>query len=676
MPVHSKETDILAINTIRFLAVDAVQQANSGHPGMPMGCAPIAYCLYKKIMKHNPADPAWINRDRFILSAGHGSMLLYAVLHLSGYDLSIDDLKNFRQWESKTPGHPEYGLTPGVETTTGPLGQGFANAVGMALAQSFLAALFNKEDIKLIDHYIYGICSDGDLMEGISHEAAALAGHLKLNKLIFFYDDNGITIDGSTSLAYSDDVAKRFDAYHWHVQKIEDVNDTDAIERAVLNARNENSKPSLIITKTHIGFGSPNKQDTASVHGSPLGDEEVKLTKKNLGWNFDKSFYVPDEVKNIFKDVLNKGKKLQEEWNLLFREYQQRYPEDADKFKKVFSGNPGTKWIEKLPEYSDFKSKISTRAASGAVLNGIAPELPTLIGGSADLAPSNNTMLKGFDTFSADNRQGRNLHFGIREHGMASILNGMAIYGGVIPYGGTFLVFSDYLRPALRLASISKVKPILIFTHDSIGLGEDGPTHQPVEHLSSLRAIPGLIVIRPADANETVFAWKAALEHKGSPVAIILTRQNLRVLDRNKFSKAENTLRGAYVLFETSSSPDVILMASGSEVEIAVDAAELLLAENINSRVVSFPSWELFEAQPEEYRKSVLPAELKARVSIEAGVRLGWERYLGEDGESISIERFGASAPYKIIYEKLGLTPENVKKAALRSIDRVKTKIL
>ncbi|MCC6886348.1 MAG: transketolase, partial [Ignavibacteriales bacterium] len=523
----NKDINQLSINTIRFLAVDAVQKANSGHPGMPMGCAPIAYRLYTKYMKHNPANSHWLNRDRFILSAGHGSMLLYSILHLCGYKISMDDLKSFRQWKSITPGHPEFGLTEGVETTTGPLGQGFSNAVGMAIAQEYLASLFNKPDIKILDHFIYGICSDGDLMEGISHEAASLAGHLKLSKLIFFYDDNGITIDGKTSLAFSEDIKKRFEAYHWQVLTVNDVNDLSQIDKAVEEAQKEKSKPTLIITKTNIGFGSPNKQDSSSAHGSPLGEAEVKLTKKNLGWWEDKFFYIPDEVSDHFNQLKNNLKNYEDEWNKLFETYKKKYPSDAEKFVKVFNNDFGDSWVKALPSFTNYSEKMATRSASGKVINAIAKYLPTLIGGSADLHPSNDTYINESTNFSAENRSGRNFHFGIREHGMGGVLNGMAIYGGIIPYGGTFLIFSDYMRPSIRLASLSGVRPIYIYTHDSVGLGEDGPTHQPIEHLASLRAIPKLIVIRPADANETVEAWKFAIEHKGSPVAIALTRQKI-----------------------------------------------------------------------------------------------------------------------------------------------------
>ena len=672
MTVSSGKTDLLSINTLRFLSVDAVQKANSGHPGMPMGCAPIAYILYAKHLRHNPQNPNWLNRDRFILSNGHGSMLLYSILHLCGYKISLDDIKNFRQWGSITPGHPEYHLTPGVETTTGPLGQGFANAVGMAIAESYLASLFNKDDIKILDHFIYGICSDGDLMEGISHEAASLAGHLKLGKLIFFYDDNSITIDGSTSLAFSEDIAKRFDAYGWHVQKVDDVNNTDSLEAALLTAKNVIDKPSIIITKTHIGFGSPHKQDTSDAHGSPLGEEEVKLTKKNLDWPEDKTFYVPEVVSEFFSSLSSQFKKYEDDWNKLFDEYREKYPEVAKQFKALMNGDYGEEWIQKLPAFEDDGKKLATRAASGKVLNAIASSLQTLIGGSADLAPSNNTYLKEYKNFNSAERNGRNFHFGIREHGMASILNGMALYGGVIPYGGTFLIFSDYLRPAIRLGALSGIKPIYIFTHDSIGLGEDGPTHQPIEHLSALRAIPKVIVLRPADANETAAAWKFAIEHKGSPVLLILTRQGLPVLDQKKYPSAKNLEKGAYVL-KDSSNAEIILMASGSEVSISLQAAALLEKGGVKVRVVSCPSLELFEKQDASYKQSVFPSAIKARVSVEAGVAQCWYKYLGDAGEAVSIEKFGASAPEKILMEKYGFTPENIIETASRVLKKLKS---
>jgi len=666
-----EDIELLSINTIRFLAIDAVQKANSGHPGMPMGCAPIAYTLYNKYMNHNPQNPKWLNRDRFILSAGHGSMLLYSILHLSGYDISLDDIKNFRQFKSITPGHPEFGLTSGVETTTGPLGQGFANAIGMAIAQEYLGAMFNKGDMKILDHYVYGICSDGDLMEGVSHEAASIAGHLKLGKVIFFYDDNNISIEGSTELTFSENIEKRFEAYNWQTLHINDVNDIDQIDKAVNDAKCETHKPSLIITKTHIGYGSPNKHDTAAAHGSPLGEEEVKLTKKNLKWLEEESFFIPDEVRKHFSNIKTKGNNAEEVWNKMFDKYKDKYPAEADQFLKIMNNDFGDEWKSKLPLYTDVNEQIATRSASGNVINSIASDLPTLIGGSADLAPSTNTLMKDETDFSATNRNGRNFHFGIREHGMASLLNGMAMYGGVIPYGATFLVFSDYLRPAIRLAAISGIKVIYVFTHDSIGLGEDGPTHQPIEHFAAIRAIPKVIVIRPADANETAEAWKAALEHKGSPVALMLTRQKIPVLDRSVLSPAVNLSKGAYIIKDCDGDPNLILMSTGSEVSITLKAAEKLNAKGVNTRVVSFPSWELFEMQSDKYKEEVLPSKVKARVSVEAGVAQGWDKYVGDYGESISIDKFGASAPYKILFENYGFSVENIIKTSQQLLNKL-----
>ncbi len=659
----------LSINTIRTLTIDGVQKATCGHPGMPMGCAPIAFELYSKIMKHNPRNPKWLNRDRFVLSAGHGSMLLYSILHLSGYDISLDDIKNFRQWNSRTPGHPEFGHTPGVETTTGPLGQGFANAVGMAVAETYLASYFNEEKLAIVNHYIYGICSDGDLMEGISHEAASIAGNLQLGKLILFYDNNQITIEGSTSISFSDDTQKRFESYGWHVGRVSDVNDLSQIEAAVAEAQKDN-RPSLIITDTHIGFGSPNKQDTAEVHGSALGEDEIILTKKNLKWEYPEKFTVPAEVKEFFAGLQSTYIQYEEDWNKLFAEYEKKFPAKAKQYLDYMNGEYGTEWISKLPDFADDGKKVATRAASGKVLNAIASSIPMLIGGSADLAPSTNTYLTAFSDFSKDNYIGRNFHFGIREHGMAGIMNGMAMYGGVIPYGATFFVFSDYLRPAIRIASLSKIKPIYVFTHDSIGIGEDGPTHQPIEHFAALRAIPGLISIRPADANETSYAWKYALEHQGGPVALILTRQGVPVLDQAKYNSAANLEKGAYILKEASSAPKVILIGTGSELQIALKAALKLEAEGIPTRVVSFPSWELFEKQSLEYKASVFPAEVTARVAIEAGVKLGWREYVGNTGEIISLEHYGASAPESVLYKEFGLTAENMAAKAAAQLNK------
>lgn len=656
-----KSIEEKSINTIRLLAADGVQKAKSGHPGMPMGVAPIAYLLYKKIMKHNPTNPKWINRDRFILSGGHGSMLLYSILHLSGYKLSLKELKNFRQWHSKTPGHPEYGVAPGVETTTGPLGQGLTNAIGMAVAQKHLASRFNKRGFNLFDHFIFIEAGDGDLMEGISHEAASFAGHNKLGKVILFYDDNGITIDGPTSLSYSDDVQKRFESYHWHVQTVKDVTDLKSLEKAVKTAQRETGKPSIIITKTNIGQGSPNKQGTSEIHGSPLGDEELKLTKANLGFPTNKNFYIPKEVSKHFETVKSNGKREEAKWNELLKKYKEKYPEEARLLNKMLSGKLGNAWINKLPKFENYGDTMATRSASGKVLNAIVSELPSLFGGSADLTPSNNTDLKGYKDFNNQSPEGRYVRYGVREHAMAAIMNGIAIYGGLVPYGGTFLVFVDYLRPSIRLASISKIKPIYVFTHDSIGVGEDGPTHQPVEQMASLRAIPGLILIRPSDANETAQAWKFALEHKESPVALALTRQNLKIIDRTIYASAEGVNKGAYILKECKGKPQLIIMASGSEVDLSIQSAEVLEKEGIKTRVVSFPSWEIFEMQTERYKESVLPKSVKARISIEAGVSQGWEKYIGLEGVSVSIDgKYGSSAPQNIVFENYGFTVKNI----------------
>ena len=660
MPENRPDIEQLSINTIRTLAIDGVQKAKSGHPGMPLGMAPIAYALYYKTMKHNPSNPKWLNRDRFILSPGHGSMLLYSILHLTGYKVSLDDLKNFRQWGSKTPGHPELGHTDGVETTTGPLGQGFASAIGMAIARDYLAALFNKDDIKIIDHGIWGICSDGDLMEGISHEAASLAGHLKLCKLVFFYDDNKITIDGTTEISYSDDVAKRFEAYGWQVLTILNVNDSNQVERAINLARATCEKPTLIITKTHIGYGSPNKQDKSSAHGSPLGDEEVKLTKRNLGMPEDKTFYVPDEVYSHFKGIAECGQEAEDMWQKKLDEYKNKYPKDFALFESVLKGEFDNTWLDHLPKFEDYTEKIATRVASGKVLNTAAIDIPTLFGGSADLNASTMTEIKSSTSFSAEDRKGRNVHFGIREHAMGAVLNGMSVYGGVVPFGATFLIFSDYMRPAIRLAALMKQKVIYFFTHDSIGLGEDGPTHQPIEQIASLRAIPNLTVIRPADANETVEAWKFAINYKGGPVAFILTRQKLAVIDPNKYAPASGLQKGAYIIKDCKQTPDLLLIATGSEVSLSIKAAEKLEAEGKNVRVISFPSWEIFEQQDEDYKKQIFPSEIKARLSVEMAVAMGWQKYVGNNGDCLSIETFGASAPDNILYEKYGFTVDNV----------------
>ena len=668
--------DQLCINTIRMLAVDAVQKANSGHPGMPMGAAPMAYVLWTRFLRINPANPKWPDRDRFVLSAGHGSMLLYSLLHLTGYDLPLEELKNFRQWESKTPGHPESYLALGVETTTGPLGQGFANGVGMAIAERFLAAYFNRPGHTIVDHYTYGIVSDGDLMEGISHEAASLAGHLKLGKLIYLYDDNRISIEGSTDLAFTEDRAARFVAYGWHVQQLDDGNDLEALTEAIRRAREETGRPSLIVTRTHIGYGSPNKQDTAAAHGEPLGIDEVKLTKENLGWPPEPTFIIPAEALVRFRQVLQQGKKWEDEWNVRFRSYEKAYPELAEDWKRALSGELPSGWDKDIPAFPVDAKGMATRVASGTVINAIAPNLPTFMGGSADLAPSTKTLINGVDDFKVDHYDQRNMHFGVREHAMGGIISGMALHGGVIPYGATFLVFSDYMRPAIRLAAMMGLKVIYVFTHDSVGLGEDGPTHQPIEHLASLRAIPGLTVIRPADANETAEAWRYALEQKSGPIALALTRQNLPTLDRSTFAPADDLSRGAYILSDTEGKrPDVIVIASGSEVHVALEAAEKLRQKGTAVRVVNMASWELFDKQPDAYRNKVLPPEITARVAIETGVPQGWHRYVGDMGEIVGMNRFGASAPYKVLFEKFGFTADHVVKKAVELVGKAKSKL-
>lgn len=668
MSTLNTELQTKCVNTIRTLSIDAIQKANSGHPGMPMGCAPIAHLLYSKILKHSPANPKWLNRDRFILSAGHGSMLLYSSLHLAGYDVSLDDIKNFRQWESKTPGHPEVNETPGVETTTGPLGQGIVNAVGMAVAYSHLAERYNKDEIKLLDHFIYAITSDGEIMEGISHEASSFAGHNKLSNLILFYDDNNISIEGNVTITMSEDVASRYEAYGWHVQVVEDVNDLDVLETAVFEAQKDD-RPSIIITKTHIGYGSPNKQDTSASHGAPLGAEEIELTKENLGFPKEKHFFVPEEVTEFYSSVKTDGKEKEDEWNKIFSEYKEKYPKEAEEFLNILNGEFGNEWFDAVPEFKPEDGKIATRAASGKVINAIADSLPTLLGGSADLAGSNNTQIKNSESFCADNYAGRNFHFGVREHSMAAILNGMALYGGLIPYGGTFLVFMDYMKSPMRMAALMEQKVIFVLTHDSIGLGEDGPTHQPIEHLMNLRSIPNLVMLRPADANETAEAWKFAIKHKGGPVALCLTRQGLPILSADK---VKDSSKGAYILRDTADTPDVILMATGSEVELAAKAADKLAEEKIEARVVSLPSWELFDKQTEEYKETILPKNVRARVSIEAGIKMGWERFIGFEGEAVSLDRFGASAPAGVLFEKFGFTVENVVEKAKKAIERNK----
>jgi len=667
----SDELDTLCINTIRMLSADCVQQANSGHPGMPMGAAAMAYVLWTRFLNHNPEDPDWPNRDRFVLSAGHGSMLLYSLLHLTGYDLPLEELKNFRQWQSRTPGHPEYGHTPGVETTTGPLGQGFANGVGMAIAERHLAARFNRPGYDIVDHFTYAIVSDGDLMEGVSHEAASLAGHLGLGKLIYFYDDNHISIEGTTGISFTENRMQRFQAYEWHTQTVEDGNDLEALENAIGMAREEKNRPSIIAVRTHIGYGSPNKQDTPGAHGEPLGPDELILTKKNLGWPQEPPFLVPERAAEHFRKAVERGKELQEKWNSSFQAYSRAFPEVAGNLRQWLMGKLPDGWERQLPVFPPDQKGMATRAASGKILNAIVPHIQNLVGGSADLAPSNKTLINGEKDYQAGQYEGRNLRFGVREHAMGSILNGMALHGGLIPYGGTFLIFSDYMRPPIRLAAMMGLNVIYVFTHDSIGLGEDGPTHQPIEQLACLRAIPNLTVIRPADANETAEAWRVALERKKGPVAMALTRQGLPVLDRSLVEPENRLSRGAYILKDAlERKPDVILMATGSEVSVAMNACRSLEERRIKVRVVSMPSWELFEQQPEDYRETVLPRDVLARVAVEAGATQGWDRYVGEKGTVIGIDHFGASAPYQKLYEAFGITEGNVVEKTMEILGR------
>jgi len=651
--------DQLCVNTIRTLSMDAVQAANSGHPGMPMGMADVAYVLWTKFLKHNPKNPQWFDRDRFVLSAGHGSMLLYSLLHLTGYELSLDEIKDFRQLGSITPGHPEYGMTPGVETTTGPLGQGFGTGVGMAMAERFMASTFNKSDSTLIDHFTYAIVSDGDLMEGISHESASMAGHLKLSKLIYLYDSNKISIDGSTDLAFTDDTKKRFEAYGWDVQQIDGHNHKE-IEEAIKVAQRTDT-PSLIECKTKIGFGSPNKEGTAASHGSPLGEEEIKLTKEQLGWPYKEQFFIPDDVKQKMLKAVDKGEKSESIWEDRLHEFQKKYPADGVLFKSFVNRELPEDWTEVIPEFEADEKGLASRNASGKILQQISDHIFNLVGGSADLTGSTKTDMSGKGIFQANNYQGRNLHYGVREHGMAAAVNGMALHGGIIPFGATFLVFSDYNKPSIRIAALSQIPSIFVFTHDSIGLGEDGPTHQPVEHLAALRATPNVYVFRPADANETAYCWKAAIKKDDGPSVMVLTRQNLPTLDRSVYNAASGTEKGAYILKEAASgTPDLILMATGSEVEIIVKAAEELEAKGVATRVVSMPCIDLFEEQSDSYKESILPQNVTARLSIEASSPYGWHKYTGSKGLVMGIDRFGESAPYEEVYEHLGLTVAKV----------------
>jgi transketolase len=662
--MSDNELNTQAINTIRFLAADAIQQANSGHPGLPMGAAAMAYVLWLRHLKIDPADPKWPDRDRFILSAGHGSMLLYALLHLSGFDLSLEELMRFRQWESKTPGHPEYGLTPGVEMTTGPLGQGFASGVGMAIAADHLTARYNRPGFRIQDHYIYGIVSDGDLMEGIASEAASLAGHMKLGRLIYLYDDNQISIDGSTDLAFTEDCLARFRAYKWQALRVEDGNDLDAVDEALHRAKSD-PRPSLIACRTHIGYGLPTRQDTAAAHGQPPGEEELNGAKEQLGWPFEPRYLIPDNVREHFLEIARRGKKQRKDWLDLFARYRKQYGELADEFERTDAGRLPVELPDRMPQFAADKKGLATRVSSNTVINAFAPVMPELMGGSADLMGSNKTQIHGEGAFSAQDRSSRYLHYGVREHAMGAAMNGMALHGGIIPYGGTFLVFSDYLRPAIRLAAMMKQRVIYVFTHDSIGLGEDGPTHQPIEQLAALRSIPDLAVIRPADANEVAVAWLTALERKDGPTALALTRQSVPTLDRSRFASAEGLRRGAYVLADLGSKrPEIILMASGSEVELIIEAGSKLADEGLSVRLVSFPCWRLFEQQPESYRDEVLLPDVSARVAIEAGSTQGWHRWVGDRGAVIGLDHFGASAPYQELYEHFGLTVNKILEAA------------
>lgn len=654
--------DDLSIKTIMMLSADGVQKANSGHPGMPMGDAAMAYVLWKKFLRHNPKNPRWANRDRFVLSAGHGSMLLYSLLHLTGHDLSLDDIKDFRQFESKTPGHPEYCLPCGIEMTTGPLGQGFATGVGMAMAEKYLAKTFNKPGFRLFDHHVYGIVSDGDLMEGLSSEAASLAGHLGLGKMIYLYSDNKITIDGGTDLSFTENVQNRFKAYGWHTEKV-DAYDLNAIDRAIKNAKGEKSKPSLLLMQTHIGYGSPHKQDTSDAHGAPLGEDEIKLVKKNFGFPPSRKFYIPAEVKKNMMTAVAAGRKMDSQWSAMLKRYMKKHSKLAGLLDDAMNGRLPEGWDAELPKFKTGE-KIATRAASGKFLNAVAGNLPHLIGGSADLAPSNNTFIKGAPEFNKK-RAARNIHFGVREHAMGAILNGMALSDILIPYGGTFLIFTDYLRPASRLSALMGKQAIYVMTHDSIGLGEDGPTHQPIEHLASYRAMPNMTLIRPSDANETFEAWRVALNKTDGPTMLVLTRQGLPVIDRKKCKSAANLKRGGYVLYETKGKkPRMILIASGSEVSLCLDAAADLEKARIPVRVVSMASAELFEAQSAKYRETVLPDSIRARLAVEAGATLGLQKYVGLDGDVIGLDRFGASAPAGVLFRKFGFTVDNVVKRA------------
>jgi transketolase len=662
------ELENRAINTLRFLSADMVQQANSGHPGLPMGCAALAYTLWTRHLRHSPQNPTWPGRDRFILSGGHGCALLYSLLHLTGYDLPMDELKSFRQWGSRTPGHPEYGLTQGVEVTTGPLGQGFANGIGMAIAEAHLEAEFNEPGHSVVDHFIYAIVTDGDLMEGITSEAASLAGHLRLGKIIYFYDDNRVSIDGSTDLAFTEDRAARFVAYDWQVLRVADGNDVEAIDAAIQAAKKD-ARPSLIICRTHIGFGLPTRQDTSKAHGEPPGDVELNGAKDNLGWPKEPRFFIPEDVLAQYRLAVPHGKELEAEWSAKLTAYKGSHPQKFAELQRRVTGTLPEGWESSLPVFAADPKGMATRVASGKVINALAAKIPELVGGSADLAPSTKTWMDGYPPFEPETPGGRNFHFGVREHAMGAIVNGMAVHGGVIPFGATFLTFADYMREPIRLSAISHYPSIWVFSHDSIGLGEDGPTHQPVEQLTSLRAIPHLTVIRPADANETTAAWKAAIEQRHGPTVLALTRQNVPTFDRSLYAAADNLKYGAYILADLGEgNPGLILMASGSEVGLIVEAGRKLVSQGRCIRLVSFPSWELFAAQSQEYREKVLPSTIKARLAVEAGISLGWERWVGEKGAVIGIDRFGASAPAEIVYRELGMTVEHIIDQASRLV--------
>ncbi|MDB5030560.1 transketolase [Mucilaginibacter sp.] len=664
MDSKNQSVEELGINTVRILSADAVQKANSGHPGTAMALAPVGHVLWTEFLNYNPKNPDWANRDRFILSAGHACILQYNFLHLVGYDLSLDDIKNFRQLHSKTAGHPEYGLCPGIDVTTGPLGQGFANGVGFAIAQKHLAGRYNKPGFNLFDYHIYAICSDGDMMEGVTSEAASLAGHLELGNLIYIYDDNKISIEGSTDITFNEDVDARFRAYGWHVQSVDDANDVNGLQLALRNAKAETQKPSLIRVRSLIAYGSPNKSGTAGSHGSPLGADEIKLVKEFFGFDPDKSFYVPKEVEEYYKTKGERGIGIEKKWNELFADYKTKFPELADEYELTVSGELPKGWLDKLPSFKGSDPKMATRQASGKVLNAIAGSFPNLIGGAADLSPSTETNLKESDSFTSENRNGRNFHFGIREHAMGSALNGIALTKGLKPFGATFLMFSEYMRPPIRLAAIMKISPIFVYTHDSIGLGEDGTTHQPVEQLISLRSIPNITVIRPADANETAHAWRVAIEKTGGPTVLVFTRQGLPILDQDKYGKASQLEQGAYILSDSDGTPDVILMATGSEVALIMDAQAKLKEEGIAARVVSMPSWELFEKQDAAYKEKVFPKAIKKRLAVEMASPLGWHKYITDEGDTLCMTTFGESAPAEDLYKFFGFTVDNVVKKA------------